>query len=229
MTDNRPQHKAESKWLGAIGLLLAISAFAPYCGLLFIPAAIVSITALLRRSFLAVAIISLIVVLIRLVIASVQLPTIPPGTPAFLYRPYANIAMANYGLPFLPSSTKNIRIFAGGLFAKSVIMVFDATETDVKCFLEKLGGGEINQIGPTGYKLLTYPQENELRKCALAEGRRFDRSRIVHISLYNWIPWYRPDNVEAGWVVHNKTGEEESYLLIYDSRNSRVYFDWHFS
>jgi hypothetical protein len=217
------------KYLGTTGLALAVSSFIPYLGLLFLPAALVSIVALLRKSSLVMALVGLGAAFVRFVGASVQLPAIPPTTPAFLYRPYASVILANYSLPSVPVSATRIRLSAGGLFAKNVFMALDAPESDVRDFLKRLGNGDVRQVGQGGCRLLTYAQEDEVLQRAFAEGKEVDLTGLVNVTVLDWLPWYRPDSIEVGWFASRENQNVTGFALYYDSQRRRAYFRWHYS
>jgi len=217
------------KCLGLTGLVLAVLSFVPYLGLLIIPAALISIAAVVRKSARALAVVGLVATAIRFVGAAVQLPAIPHGTPAFLYRPYATLVLGSYRLPSVPPTATRIRISAGGLFAKSVYMAFDAPEPEVRDFLYRLGNGEIRPVGRVGCRLLTYAQTEEVLQRALAEGQEVDPAKLVYVQVPNWVPWYRPDSIEVGWVASRESPDVPGFMLCYDTGRGRAYFHWHYS
>jgi hypothetical protein len=64
---------------------------------------------------------------------------------------------------------------------------------------------------------------------SVAEGKVPDLTKVICVTVYDWLPWFRPDSIEVGWVASKENHDSTGFRLYYDSRRSRAYFWWHYS
>jgi len=220
-----------------VGLLLGIGSFC--CGIAAVPAAVVCVMSLRKRRQVVTSLIGLVLSVVSmffwgLVYMSFTFSDLPAWTPNVIHRAYADYWLTGFNLPRLPASATDIRVSAGGLFAKSLYLRCKVPPRDAERFRRQLTVEPPKLIdeGQDTSKVLGEREFLRRKIRALSAGTVFNESQYFIVpSMPEWCgSWFQPSEVKHGWALkHEDSMTPEGYAICYDRDSHLLLVFWHYS
>lgn len=215
------------QWVVWLPVALACLAYWPYCGYLSLVAVCVWVATMTVRRPWAIVLLTIPLLALRIVVMPFFNPELPPCTPACIHRPYANLILANYGLPVLPPAATRIRISNTGFFVRNVYVAFDGPEAAAHQFrrsLKRGGDQEPTRLRPGGYRSSSHGPLIQLSNGTIVDlddGLK----RLANAPDRDAPRWYRREQTEIGWgASYDDLSTYIDWEWTYDEPLHRTYF-----